>query len=59
MSLKDYYTLNFQLVQHHKYNLYDLESMIPWERDIYLSQLIEYIETENEKIRLKQLEATK
>jgi hypothetical protein len=33
--------------------------MIPWERDIYLSQLIEYIETENEKIRLKQLEATK
>jgi len=30
--------------------------MIPWERDIYLAQLIEYIETENEKIRLQEME---
>lgn len=56
MSLKDYYTLSFQLVQHHKYSLTELESMIPWEKDIYLAQLIEYIEAENEKIQLAEIE---
>ena len=30
--------------------------MIPWERDIYLAQLVEYIEVENEKIQLQQME---
>jgi len=39
--------------------LCELENMIPWERDIYLAQLIEYIETENEKIRLQEIEQRK
>jgi len=30
--------------------------MIPWERDIYLALLIEYIEVENEKIQLAEIE---
>jgi len=30
--------------------------MIPWEKDIYLAQLIEYIEVENEKIQLVEIE---
>ena len=36
-------------MQHHKYSLTELESMLPWERDIYVSLLIQYIEEENEK----------
>jgi len=28
--------------------------MIPWERDIYVAMLIQYIEQENEKIKQKQ-----
>lgn len=43
-------------MQHHNYNLTELEGMIPWERDIYLGQLIEYIEIENEKIQLVEIE---
>ena len=43
-------------MQHHKYNLSEIEGMIPWERDVYLTQLIEYIETENEKIQLQEIE---
>ena len=43
-------------MQYHKYSLNDLESLIPWERDIYLAQLIEYIEVENEKIRISHVE---
>lgn len=38
-------------MQHHKYSLTELETMMPWERDIYVSLLIQHIEEENEKIR--------
>ena len=57
MSLKDYYQTIFQMVQHHKYNISELENLIPWERDVYLAQLIEYIEVENERIKLAHIEA--
>jgi hypothetical protein len=38
-------------MQHHKYSLTELESMMPWERDIYVSLLAQHIEEENEKIK--------
>jgi hypothetical protein len=31
-------------MNHHKYNLSDVEGMIPWERDIYVKMLIDYLE---------------
>ena len=42
-------TTNFNLMQHHKYSLTELENMMPWERDIYVDMLITYIKEENEK----------
>lgn len=56
-NLRNYYTTNFALMQHHKYSLTELESMLPWERDIYITLLTQFIEEENEKI--KQRNATK
>ena len=41
-------------MQHHKYSLTELENMLPWERDIYVGMLINYIEEENEKIKQQQ-----
>ncbi len=41
---------NFALMQHHKYSLTEIEGMMPWEREIYLSLLQEHIRDENEKI---------
>lgn len=38
-------------MQHHKYSLTELENMIPWERQIYIALLQQYIEDENIKIR--------
>lgn len=35
----------------HKYTLTEIESMIPWERDIYLTLLNKHIEEENQKIK--------
>jgi len=48
-DLASYYKINFALMQHHKYSLTELENMIPWEREIYLSLLQQYIEEENLK----------
>jgi len=48
-SLESYYKTNFSLIQHHKYSLTELENMIPWEREVYLSLLHQYIEEENLK----------
>ncbi len=41
-------------MQHHKYSLAELENMIPWERDVYVAMLIQYIEEENERIKQQQ-----
>jgi hypothetical protein len=41
-------------MQHHKYSLTELENMIPWEREIYIAMLVQYIEEENEKIKQQQ-----
>ena len=56
MSLKNYYLINFQLIHLHKYSLTEMENLIPWERDVYMSQLINYIQAENERIKLAQIE---
>jgi hypothetical protein len=50
-DLVSYYRVNFALMQHHKYSLSDLEDMIPFEREIYLTLLQQYIEEENLKAR--------
>ena len=36
-------------MQHHNYALSDIESMMPWERDIYVDMLLEYITEENKR----------
>jgi hypothetical protein len=48
-NLESYYKTNFQLVQHHKYSLTEIENMIPWEREVYIALLKQYIEEENLK----------
>ena len=46
-DLESYFKTNFALM--HKYSLTELENMIPWERDIYLTLLQQYIEEEKLK----------
>lgn len=38
-------------MQIHKYSLHEIESMLPFEREIYLAMLAKYIKEENERIR--------
>ena len=39
------------MMQHHKYSLTELEDMMPWEREIYVNLLMQFIEEENERIK--------
>ena len=48
-NLESYYKVNFALVQHHKYSLTEVENMIPWEREVYITLLKQHIEEEKLK----------
>ena len=37
-------------MQNHKYSLEDLENMMPWEREIYITLLAQFIKEENKRM---------
>ena len=39
------------MMQHHGYSLTELENMIPWEREIYVTLLTNYLEEQAEKMK--------
>ena len=48
-SLESYYKTTFQLMQHHKWSLTEINDMIPWEKEVYITLLSQYIEEQNLK----------
>ena len=49
INAESYYELMFSLMQYHKYSLTEIESMMPWEREIYVNLLRNYLEAEKLK----------
>jgi hypothetical protein len=45
--------MNFAMMQFHKYSLAELEEMIPFEREVYVFMLIQYLEEEKKRIESK------
>ncbi len=43
-------------MQHHKYSLSELEEMIPWEKQIYVTMLQDFIKEQNEKMKMLELQ---
>lgn len=41
-------------MQHHKYSIHELEDMIPFERDVYIMLLSQFIQEENKRIEQDQ-----
>jgi len=41
------------MMQHHGYSLEELENMMPWEREIYISLLMSHLEELEEKNNAK------
>jgi hypothetical protein len=44
----------FSMVQHHKYSHTELENLIPFERDLYVEMLINYLKELEEAKRREQ-----
>ena len=45
------------MMQHHKYSLEEIENMLPWEREIYITLLTNHIKEENEKNKQRERQA--
>jgi len=41
-------------MQYHKYSLTEIEDMIPFEREIYVALLVEFLEEEKQRLERKQ-----
>ena len=38
-------------MQHHNYSLTELENMMPWEREVYVDMVVNWIKEENKRIK--------
>ena len=47
-KLENYFKTNFLLMQEHKYSLTEIESWVPWERQVYISMLIQHLKKKRE-----------
>ena len=43
-SLGNYYKTIFSMAQHHKYSITEIESLLQYERDLYVDMLVDFIE---------------
>lgn len=50
-SLGNYYKTLFSLAQHHKYSIADIENILPFERDLYVEMLVDYLKEAEEKAK--------
>jgi hypothetical protein len=50
----NYYKTNFALMQYHKYSLQELDDMMPFEREIYVSLLVKHLEEEKQRLKSNQ-----
>lgn len=60
-KLTTYFVNNFGLVQHHKWSLSEIESMIPWERIMYMELLATFLKEEEQRQKdlLNEMKAAK
>jgi hypothetical protein len=42
--------MNFALMQYHKYSLTEIENLIPFEKEIYVALLVQYLEEEKQRL---------
>jgi len=48
-TLINHYKTNFQLQKFHNWTLTELENMIPYEREVYITLLLQHLEEQRER----------
>ena len=46
-----HYKTNFDLMQHHKYSLNEIDQMMPWEKEVYVNMLVDFIKEEEMRMQ--------
>ena len=55
-SLANVIKSNFNLLHHHKWSLYDVEQLMPWEKHIYIELLNEWVREQEDKAKKQENE---
>jgi len=50
-ELTSHMQTNFALIKFHNYTLEDLENMVPWEREVYIILVENWIKEQNDQAR--------
>jgi len=45
--------MNFALMQYHKWSLTEVENLIPFEKEIYVTMLVNFLEEEKQRLQSK------
>ena len=53
-ALRQHFETNFNLLYHHKLDIRLFDEMVPWERDIYLTMMVNAVEEENLRLKLQE-----
>ena len=53
-SLQSYYETNFALIHHHKWQIEHIENLLPWEKEIYMNLLVQFLQEEDKTRRDQQ-----
>lgn len=53
-SLSNHFRLTFAMKQHHHWSIEEMDQLVPWERDIYVTLLEQHIKEQNERMREQQ-----
>ena len=53
-DLRGYYETNFALNHHHKWQIEHIENLLPWEKEIYMNLLVQFLEEENKRMKDQQ-----
>lgn len=51
-----YFKTNFSLMQHHKWSISEIEEMMPWERQVYIDLLQDWIKQKEQEIKEQEME---
>ena len=57
-SLQNYYETNFALIRHHKWQIEHIENLLPWEKEIYMNLLVQFLQEEDKRMRDQQAKAS-
>ena len=53
-TLENYFQTNFALIHHHKWDIQYIEELMPWEKEVYIMMLTDFLREEQRRMQEKQ-----